>query len=94
MKKLEYQLNMQQLDALNGLAFWLSELSWTRQKYGDNCNELPKIRSTIDSCFDDLDKLNVPFWVQNSTIVWGEDWRRSNSEYFIDYLKTKNISVC
>lgn len=91
---LAYTLNREQLNALDGLAYWVADLHYMRERWGENDPELARARATIEKClFPQLDKLKVPFWVQNTVICWAENWRNTKSEYFTDFLKRKNIFV-
>ena len=38
-----------------------------------------------------LDRLGVPFWVQNSAICWAEDWRRYKSGYLYQGLERRGV---
>lgn len=86
-----YTLTMEQYSALEGLAYWVANASRMRERYGNDEPELQVCNKTISSVFDTLDKMNVPFWVQNTVIVFAEDWRRYIGEYLSSYLKTRNI---
>lgn len=87
-------LNRAQYNALDGLAYWVADLHYMREKWGNEEPELARARATIEKClFPQLDSLGVPFWVQNSVIVWAENWRNTKTEYFTDFLKRKNIFV-
>lgn len=87
-------INHDQLAALDGLAYWIADLHYMREKWGENDPELKRARDTIEKCcFPQLDKMGVPFWVQNSVICWAENWRNTKSEYLTDFLKKKNIFV-
>lgn len=87
-------INHDQLAALDGLAYWIADLHYMREKWGENEPELQRARDTIEKCcFPELDRLGVPFWVQNSVICWAENWRNTKSEYFTDFLKRKNVFV-
>ena len=94
MAQLEMHLTKKQYTALEGLAYWIANLHYMRERYGKNEPELETCRKTIElCCFPDLDALHVPFWVQNSVICWAENWRNYKDTYFDSFLKTKNIFV-
>ena len=91
---MEFTLNRIQFSALEGLAYWVADLHYMRERFGDDEPELKRARATIEKCcFPELDRLQVPFWVQNSVVVWAENWRNTKTEYFTDFLKRKNIFV-
>lgn len=91
---LTYTLNRDQYSALSGLAYWVSDLHYMRERFGENDPELTRARETIEKClFPQLDRLQVPFWVQNTVLCWAENWRNTKRQYLTDFLKSKNIFV-
>lgn len=91
---MKYTLNQDQYGAISGLAYWVADLHYMRERFGEDEPELSRVRATIEKClFPQLDKLKVPFWVQNSVIVWAENWRNTKKQYLTDFLKSKNIFV-
>lgn len=91
---LKYTLNQAQFDALNGLSYWIADIAYIKERCPDDVHAISKAQRTIsESCFPELDKLNVPFWVQNTVICYSENWRATQSQYFTDFLKSKNIFV-
>ena len=93
MKKLEYKYNTEQFNALSALAYRIADRAYMieRWTYDGAKIELEQNHETIIDIFDDLDNLKVPFWVQNTVIIFAEDWRRFKREYLSGYLKTRNI---
>ncbi len=84
--------NREQSLALEGLAYHIADLEYMKERFGRDDAELPGIRKTIILCFDQLDRLQVPFWVQNSVIAFATDWRRYKGVYMIPWLKShRNI---
>lgn len=91
---LKYTINREQYSALEALAYWVADLHYMREKWGDDEPELKHARDTIEkSCFPSLDRLGVPFWVQNVVVCWSENWRNTKSQYLSEFLKSKNIFV-
>ena len=91
---MEFTLNRIQFSALEGLSYWGANLHYMRERFGDDEPELSRARATIEKClFPQLDRLKVPFWVQNSVIVWAENWRNTKRQYLTDFLKSKNIFI-
>lgn len=88
---LNITLNSEQFSALEGLAYWVADASYMRERFGNDEPELERVRKTIDLCFSQLDRLSVPFWVQNSVVCWAENWRNTKRQYFSDFLKNKSI---
>lgn len=78
--------------ALEGLAYHIADLEYMKERFGRDDAELSGIRKTISLCFDQLDRLQVPFWVQNSVIAFASDWRRYKSVYMRPWLEShRNI---
>ena len=91
---LAYTLTRDQFSALEGLAYWIADLHYMREKWGDDEPEVQRARDTVEKCcFPSLDRLAVPFWVQNSVICWAENWRNTKKEYLKQVLERKNILV-
>lgn len=88
---LAYELNKKQFAALEGLAYWIANKYYITERFGYDDPEIKVCHDTILSLFDELDALKVPFWVQNSVIAIGENWRKYKSNYFDFLLKEKNI---
>lgn len=73
---MEFYCTRRQRMELESLAYWIADINYINERYGYNDQELKICRDTIEkSIFPSLDKLNVPFWVQNAVICWAENWR-------------------
>lgn len=96
MKKLYFKVkNIDQVYALRGLAYHVADVNYIKEKYGADDPEYKKADSNVLYQFEILDRLGVPFWVQNSVICFAENWRRYKSEYLEDWLlKNRNIDLC
>ena len=91
---MEFTLNRIQFSALEGLSYWVANLHYMRERFGDDEPELKRARATIEKClFPQLDRLQVPFWVQITVIVWAENWRNTKKQYLTEFLKSKNIFI-
>ena len=89
---LEFKATKEQRNALEGLAYWVADENYIRERYGNNDNEIQVCRKTITECiFPDLDRLEVPYWVQNSVISIAENWRRYKENYFDVLCREKHI---
>ena len=96
MEKLEYCLTEQQRHALSGLAYWIADEKYFKERNSPEelptyRGELEKIRKTISCCFSECDALKIPFWVQNTVIGYASDWRRYKSTGMDQYLEKRNI---
>ena len=95
MEKLSFVLNHAQKDALDGLAYRIADNYYMIERYGktEAAFELAENHKTICGLFDKLDKLAVPFWLQNAVIFWAENWRAYKSEYMETGLKKAGYNV-
>lgn len=91
---LKATISAKQYNALESLAYWIADLHYIKERYGENDPELETCRKTIEKCcFPSLDALQVPFWVQNTVICWAENWRNYKDQYFTSFLASKNIEI-
>lgn len=91
---LNCKISKEQFKELQGLSYWIADLNYIKEKYGENEPELQVCRETIEKCiFPKLDKLNVTFWVQNTVICFSENWRNTKKECLSRFLKSKNIEI-
>lgn len=86
-KTLSFICTRQQRNALEGLAYHIADSAYIKERYGNQEPELKSVHESITSLFNELDKLHVPFWVQNSVIAFAENWRRYKDTYMDAYLK-------
>lgn len=91
---LKFELSREQFRELSALAYWVANEQYIRERHGADDPEIQRCRETITkSIFPNLDRLQVPFWVQNIVSCWAENWRNYTSNYLINYLKTKSITL-
>lgn len=86
-------LNKEQLHKLEGLAYWIADLHYIIERYGNNEPELQVCRQTINDIFNELDALKVPFSAQNIIICWAEDWRAYKSGYTANTLIKRGFTI-
>ena len=91
MKKLYFEATKEQRNALECLAYRVADSAYMRERFGDDEPELKKNEKTISGLFDLLDRLGVPFWVQNSVICFSENWRKYIQFGIFEPMKEKNI---
>lgn len=91
MKKLYFKATKEQRNALEGLAYRIADSAYMRERFGNDEPELKKNEKTISGLFDLLDRLAVPFWVQNSVICFSENWRKYIQFGISEPMKEKNI---
>lgn len=87
----QYAATPAQRAELEGLAYWIAERAWSREHGKLDEYEDRRTGNTIRAIFDALDRLGVPYWVQNTVIVWAEDWRRTMKENLCDAMRAKQI---
>lgn len=94
MSKLYFKANREQRKELEGLAYWVADVNYIIERFGADDPERLQADKNIHLCFDALDRLGVPFWVQNSVVCFAENWRRYKSEYMDNWLlKNRNIDI-
>lgn len=87
-------LNGSQWSRLEGLAGWIAEHAYFVERVGGvDDPEHSKIDKSVRMCFDELDRLGVPYWVQNAVIGWARDWRAYKSEYMDHGLRRRHYGV-
>lgn len=91
MKKLEYTATHEQAAELEGLAYWIAEQACALERYPDDTDTLEQADITIRFAFDQLDKMRVPFLVQNTVIGWAREWRNWKREDIKSAMARKNI---
>lgn len=88
-----FKANATQKDLLQGLAYWIADNRYIREKYGDREPELKVVDDTIHALFNSLDRAGVPFWVQNAVIICAEDWRHYHEIGIEADLKKRGIAI-
>ena len=83
----------EQRDELEGLAYWIADRAWSRERGELDEHEDHRTDTTIRAIFDALDRLGVPYWVQNAVICWAEDWRRAMKEDLRDAMRARQIAL-
>ena len=82
---------VEQRDAIHALAYHVADVNYIKERYGANDPEYLKADINVKDMFGILDKLRVPYWVQNTVICFAENWRRYQDTYLDTYLKGKGI---
>jgi len=92
---LYYKVNQNVYNKLCGLAFRIADNKYMIERYGIEGSAVERAQNhkTIYVLFDELDALQVPFWVQNITISFANDWRRYKSECLYYWLKARGVDV-
>lgn len=91
---LQFTANREQTNALEGLKYWIAEKAYTQEREPADAVELHRIGETVRDSFAQLDRLGVPYWVQNSVLCWAEDWRDTLRRSTRDAMKPKGIDLC
>lgn len=91
MSNLEFHATTDQRHALEGLSYWHADLNYLYERFPNDVHAIEKARQTIELCFDVLDRLRVPFWVQNNVLAWSEEWRNTERDYLRHAMEKKNI---
>lgn len=88
---LEFTATKEQADELEGLGYMVAEKYRIIERYGVDDVDAARMHENILYLFSRLDALCVPFWVQNSVVAWGENWRNSRRGYLWQAMAKKNI---
>lgn len=88
---LHFDATRRQSQELEGLAYWIAERSYTLERCPDDADDLRRADNTIRLHFDLLDRLGVPFWVQNSVMAWASDWRNTRRQSIRPAMAARNI---
>lgn len=88
-----YALNQKKYNALLGLAYRVADNAYMIERYGaeETAIEREQNTKTVSLLFDQLDKMKVPFWVQNTALAFGENWRRYKTENLSSWLESRKI---
>ena len=92
---LHYTLSQENYNKLCGLAFRIADNQYMIERYGVKGSEVERAQNhkTIALLFNELDAAGVPFWVQNNSIAFGENWRRYKTEHLYYYLAARGVDV-
>ena len=86
--------NREQRNAIEALAYHVADVNYIKERFGSSDPEFKKADKNVLMTFETLDRLGVPFWVQNSVVCFAENWRRYKSEYADNWLfKNRNIDI-
>lgn len=83
--------NKKQAKQLDGLAFWIAEQAIARERFPDDTRNISRCAASISLALDQLDRLAVPFLVQNAVINWAETWRNISSHDLKQAMAARNI---
>lgn len=72
---LQIAITEKQEKELKYLAYWHASLHYILERYPDDKNSVERARGSIQFAFSELDRLQVPFWLQNAALYWSENWR-------------------
>ena len=88
-----YLINRVNAPLLEALAYWIADVNYLRERHPQEKTEIQKADASVHDMFDKLDKMRVPFWIQNSVIAFAESWRRYKSDYIVEYLCKHNAMI-
>ena len=87
------QRSRRQSQELEGLAYWIAERSCTLERCPDDADDLRRADDAIRLHFELLDRLGVPFWVQNAAIARASDWRNTRRQSIRSAMAARNIAM-
>ena len=94
-KELYFEVeNREQRNALEGLAYHVADVNYIIERYSADDPEYNQAHQNVLCSFATLDRLGVPFWVQNSVVCFAENWRQYKNNYIDTWLlKNRNIDL-
>jgi len=91
--KYKRTISKEQLKALEALAYWVADVHYIIERYGFEDPERERAHKTVLMWFDELDKLQTPFSIQNNVICYFENWRHYKETTTRAFLETQNVEV-
>lgn len=88
-----FTATIDQRRALEGLAYWAAEQAYTRERFPADADTLRRADETICMNFDICDRLQVPYWVQNTVLCWAQNWRNTKTDYLRHAMTAHNINL-
>ena len=88
---MEYRVNKNAEDELRSLIYWMANLAYTRERYPKDRDEIARCKKSVEFTFGELDKIGVPFWVQNAAICWAENWKNYVQRDFFADMTARGI---
>lgn len=90
---MKYTVNRAQYRALEGLAHWCYQAARCEAERDNEGTE--QARKTLESFPAQLDRLGVPYWVQNAVSAWAQDFRAEGNirvAYLYQALRRRGIA--
>ena len=72
---MNYEVSKKAENEIGGLIYWRANLAYTVERYPEDRHEIERCKKSVEFAFGELDKIGVPFWVQNAALCWAENWR-------------------
>lgn len=88
---MEFHASEKAAGELSSLIYWRANLAYTRERYPDCAEEITRCKKNIEYDFSALDRLGVPFWVQNAALCWAENWRNYVDRSFWKDMAARGI---
>lgn len=76
---------------IESLSYWMIQNSFNSELKSRDEIETARIHKTMDEIFNQLDRLRVPFWVQNAVLSYGRNWRFAYTTDLYTFLADKGI---
>ena len=86
-------ITKEQLKKLEGLAYWVADVYYIRERYGAGDPEHEKAHQNVLYTFKELDEIKTPFIVQNMVICFAENWRQYKTTHTRDYLTGRGVTI-
>lgn len=86
-------ITRKQRDELEGLAYWIANYYYTKERFPDDEEELERIDKTLEFIAEKLDSLEVPFWLQNAVACFAENWRDYVQNGIQKFFRDRGLKV-
>lgn len=91
---MEWHINREQYKALEGLAHWCYQAARCIAERDDEGER--QARETLADFPKRLDRLEIPWWIQNAVSAWAQDFTAPGNireAYMDQMLKRRNVNV-
>ena len=91
---MKFTVNRAQYRALEGLAHWCYQAARCDAEHDTEGSE--QARQTLATFPAQLDRLGIPYWVQNTVSAWAQDFRAPGNirEAYLDQAMRRRGIVC
>ena len=93
MEYIKRTITPDQLKVLEALAYWVADVHYIIERFGYDEPERERAHKTVLMWFDELDKLQTPFSIQNMICCHFDDWRNYKRTTTRAFLESRNVEI-